>query len=337
MKAFVVTRSGLGSVEEVDSPIPGAAQVVVDVARAGICGTDVSLFQGDEARIRHARTSFPLRLGHEWSGTVSAIGDDVNTSWFGARVTGDTMLGCGHCARCLDGRHYVCEERFEIGVRRGWPGALAEKLLVPVSGLFRLPDSVTDEMGAMVEPGGNAYRAVAASGTAAGSKVLILGPGTIGLLAALFAIAAGSEVHVLGRNVEAITLARKLGVAGAWTAADVPNLPWDSVIDATDAASMPQYAVDAVEPGRRVVLIGVSDSPSLVDSRALVRKDVTAVGILGASLGLQATIDAYASGAVDPTPLIATTLGLEQLSDALNGRRAPRDGRPKILIDPQMM
>jgi threonine dehydrogenase-like Zn-dependent dehydrogenase len=237
MKAFLVTKPGVGVVGDVAPPEAGAGQVVVDVARVGICGTDVELFHFSQAKIRSHRNSYPLRLGHEWSGRVSAVGDGVDATWLGSRVTGDTMLGCGHCSRCLDGRHFVCEERYEIGVVGGWSGALAEQLMVPVSSLHRLPDALTDEMGAMVEPGGNAYRAVAASGATRGSRVLVLGPGTIGLLAAQFALAAGSEVHVLGRRDAPLKFARTLGVHGAWTEAQLPKLAWDAVIDATDGRS----------------------------------------------------------------------------------------------------
>jgi threonine dehydrogenase-like Zn-dependent dehydrogenase len=338
MKAFVVTRSGVGAVVDVPPPTAGAGQVVVDVARVGICGTDVELFHFSKAKIGRLRNSYPLRLGHEWSGRVSSLGDAVDATWLGTRVTGDTMLGCGKCDRCRDGRYYVCDERYEIGVVGGWPGALAEQLMVPASSLHRLPDALTDEMGAMVEPGGNAYRAVAASGATRGSRVLVLGPGTIGLLAAQFALAAGAEVHVLGRRDAPLKFALTMGVHGAWTQAQLPKLAWDAVIDATDGRSMPKFAVDAIEPGRRVVFIGIADKPSLVDSRRVALKDVTTVGILGGSLGLDPAIAAYDSGAVDPTPLIAGTVRLSEVARCLDGwlpQGADSQGT-KVLVDPTL-
>jgi len=331
MKAFVVTSPGTGAVADVAAPAPAAGQVVVDIARVGICGTDVGMFHSTYNRPGR----FPLRLGHEWCGRISEIGDGVDAAWLGRRVTGDTMLGCGQCHLCRSERHYVCENRHEIGVR-GWPGALAEKLLVPVSALHRLPDSVTDDMGAMVEPGGNAYRAVAASDARPGSRVLILGPGTIGLLATGFALAAGSEVHVLGITPASLALARGAGAHGVWTGSDLPDLAWDSVINATDDDSMPQFALDRVDPGGRVVFIGSAHKPTTLDAQSFVRKAVTAVGIMGGSHGLRPTIEAYENGSVDPRPLIAATIGLDAVGSVLDGDFPPSAGSgPKFLVDPK--
>jgi len=336
MRAFQVVARGHGEVVDVDAPKAGPGQVVVDVARAGVCGTDVSIYYGDEARLARNRLTYPIRLGHEWSGTVTELGEGVDPSWLGRRVTGDTLFGCGHCARCLDGRHHLCDDRYGIGVRRNSPGALAEKLLVPEVSLRALPDSVTDEQGAMVEPGANSYRAVEASGVGAGSLTLVLGSGNIGLLAAQFALAAGSEVHVIGIDDDSVALARTLGVHGTWYRDQLPARTWDAVIDATNSPDMPQFARDTVEMGRTVVLIGVSATASMVDSRSVVHKELAVHGILGGSLGLEQTIAAYASGAVDPRPLIAATVALEQVPEVLEGRAKHTTGSgPKFLVDPR--
>nr|WP_276610752.1 zinc-binding dehydrogenase [Kineococcus siccus] len=187
----------------------------------------------------------------------------------------------------------------------------------------------------MVEPGGNAVRAVDAAAAGEGSRLLVVGPGTIGLLCALFARARGAETHVLGRDAPSLDLARRLGFAGTWTADDLPRVAWDAVVDATDDAAVPSSAVDLVEPGGRVVLIGVSRTPSSVDTRRLVRGDVTAVGVLGASAGLRSAVDAYAAGVVDPAPLVAETIPLELLPDELSGRRPrPAGSPPKVHVDP---
>ena len=332
----MVTGPRESAVLEVEPPVAAAGQVVVDVARVGICGTDVEFFTGEMAYLHQGHARYPMRLGHEWAGTVAAVGPGVDQAWLGRHVTGDTMLGCGHCRLCLGGRQHVCHDRFEIGIRGGWPGALAEQVLVPANALYALPDSVDAVAGALVEPGGNAWRAVQAAGAAPGARVLVYGPGTIGLLAGLLAAAEGLEVHLAGRSQGSLAFARSLGIGPVWAAAELPDLPYDAVLDCSHGAEIPAAALARVQPGGRIVLIGLSGAPSTIDTRDLVLKDVTAVGILSASPGLADTIDRYADGRVDPRPLVAGTIGLAEVGDALAGRPLPGVGAgPKIHVDPR--
>jgi D-arabinose 1-dehydrogenase-like Zn-dependent alcohol dehydrogenase len=151
----------------------------------------------------------------------------------------------------------------------------------------------------------------------------------------MFARANGAEVHLMGRGEESLAYARSLGFEHTWTQDNLPDLPFDAVIDASNAAHLPVLALDLVEPAGRVVYLGLAGSPSHIDTRTLALKDVTAVGVLSASPGLDATIAAYASGAVDPRPLVAATVGLEQVGAVLAGERPRGAGPgPKIHIDP---
>jgi threonine dehydrogenase-like Zn-dependent dehydrogenase len=333
MRAFVINGPGRAEVIEVEPPVAGAGEVVVDVERAGVCGTDMEFFSGDMSYLATGEAAYPMRIGHEWSGVVAGLGAGVDPAWLGARVTGDTMLGCGHCARCLGGRQHLCADRYEIGIRNGWPGALAEQVPVPVKALHRLPDPVDATLGALVEPGGNALRAVRATATGPDSALLIMGPGTIGLLAAMFARARGTRVHLLGATEASLKFAASLGFTDVWTRETLPGLPFDAILDASNAPGLPAFAVERVEPGGRVVYIGISGEPSLIDTRRVVLKDITVVGILSGSPILEETIEAYASGAVDPRPLVDATVGLEAAADVLSG--ALRGVAPKIHIDPR--
>ncbi len=334
----MITGPRQAEVREVERPLAAPGEVVVDVGRAGVCGTDVEFFTGEMQYLHEGFAEYPMRIGHEWMGTVSAVGAGVESRWLGLRVTGDTMLGCGVCERCQSGRQHVCEFRTELGIRGGRPGALAEQVAVPASALVELPDAVDDAMGAMVEPGGNSWRAVAGAGLKPGDKVLILGPGTIGLLCAMFARAAGAQVHLLAAADEVLPFVRSLGFENVWTAATLPALAWAAVIDASNAAELPARALELVEPGKRVVYIGLAGSPSLVDTRLIALKDVTAVGVLSASGGLRQTIAAYASGEVDPRPLIAATVPLQGLAAVLAGERsADHAAGPKYQVAMAML
>ena len=253
---------------------------------------------------------YPLRLGHEWCGEVAAIGDGVPVEWLGRRVTGDTMLGCGHCYRCL--------ERSTTRVRRSTrdrhPRRLAGRAR-RATARSRVGAAPATRHRSMTWPGPwsnpREVRCVRLwrSALAPGRRVLIWGLGPIGLLATQFALAANAEVHVVGLTDDARALATTLGADGAWAPGELPALPWDAIIDATNDVDVPRQALDLVEPGGRVVYIGLSGEPSTIDTRELVLRDITAVGVLSGSPVVAAVIEEFASGRVDPRPLWARRSG----------------------------
>ncbi len=334
MRALVISGPGVARVEEVGEPVPGVGQVVVDVRRAGICGTDVELFTGQLAYFAQGKTRFPVRPGHEWCGVVSAVGAEVPAGWLGVRVTGDTMLGCGRCARCRAGRRHVCADRYEVGIMGGWPGALAERVLVPAWSLHRLPDALDDLSGRA----GRAGRQRLASRVGRSGRSRAADPG----LRAGHHRAADHGLRRGGGRFECTSWAStaavarwrgRLGRPGYWTADERPPVTYDAVVDCTDNHRDAGLALELAEPAGRVVFIGVSGAPSLIDSRDLVLGDRTAVGILGASAGLAPAIEHYADGRVDPSGLVDVTVGLSQAAEALAGQIGTGSGT-KIHIDP---
>ena len=340
MRALVVTSPRNAEVQEVPEPIAAPGQLLIDVERVGICGTDVELYTGEMAYHEQGHTHFPLRLGHEWAGRVVAAGSPDDESWVGTRVTGDTMLGCGHCDVCQTGHHHVCPHRFEVGIRDGWAGALAERMLIPTRFAYAIPDHVSLTAAALVEPGGNSLRAVRAAALEPGHRVLVLGSGTIGLLAAQFALAEGAEVHVGGVREGSLALARTLGVQHTWHLDDLADgraNEFDAVIEATSNDRMPALSVQLTKPAGRVVYIGLSSTPSLVDTRDIALKDVTAVGILSASPGLAGAIASFASGAVVPDPIVSEVISLTEVPSRFEGHRGVDAGPgPKVHVDPSL-
>lgn len=337
MKAFVISAPGQGEVVELAEPRPGPDEVVVEVERVGVCGTDIEFFHGSMAYLHTGEARYPMRIGHEWCGVVCGVGSEVDRSWIGRRVVGDTMLGCGHCDRCADERWHLCANRSEVGIRNGRPGALAEQLAVPVSSLHGLTDAIDPTLGALIEPGANALRAVRAASLAPGARALVVGPGTIGLLTAMLAVVLDVEVHVLGIPGPSLEFARTFDFAGTWTADDLPNLGFDAVIDASGGSEVPAQAIELVEPGRRVVLVGLAGTPSVVDSRRIALQELTVVGLLGGSDALAGTIELYASGKVDPRDIVAATSGLRDAAMVLAGKRPAGAGPgPKFHFDPQL-
>jgi threonine dehydrogenase-like Zn-dependent dehydrogenase len=125
----------------------------------------------------------------------------------------------------------------------------------------------------------------------------------------------------MGKTDRTLAFARTLNFAGVWKEAELPPVPWDAVIDASNAPSLPGLALDLVEPGKRIVYVGLAGTPSPIDTRTMALKDVTAVGILAASQGLAGTIEHYAAGDLDPRPLVAATIGLDHVGSVLAGWR----------------
>lgn len=339
MRALQVHRPRQAEVVVVADLEPKAGELLLDVERVGICGTDVELYTGEMAYFQQGRTTFPLRLGHEWVGVVRQVGEGVDSSWLGKRVTGDTMLGCGDCERCNNSKSYLCKDRIELGITDGWDGALAEKVLIPERYAYEIPSTISVTAAAMIEPAGNALRAVEACNLKEHQKVLILGAGTIGLLAAQFALAKKFDVYIASHRESSLALARDVGVIHTFTIDEIiigQDQIFNAVIDASSIDSIPNLALKKVIPGGRVVLIGLSSTPSNIDTRDVVLQDVTVVGILSASPGLKGAIEYFASGAVNPELLVSEVISLEEVASRLEGKRGDGAGPgPKIHVDPR--
>ena len=340
MRALVVVSPGVAEVQEISEPVASPGELLVAVERVGICGTDVELYTGEMAYIEQGYTTFPLRLGHEWAGRVVATGSPDDAGWMGKLVTGDTMLGCGRCSYCQSGHQHVCPDRNELGIRGDWAGALAELMVIPTRFALAIPDTVSLAAAALVEPGGNSLRAVQAAAIEPGQRVLIIGAGTIGLLCAQFALAEGADVFLAGVRSGALALARELGVRNVLTIAELEDgfdNAFDSVIDATSLESVPEMCIRLVRPAGRLVYIGLSSTPSTVDTRDIVLRDISVVGILSASPGLAGAIAAFASGAVVPDRLVSEVVALDEVPSRLEGQRGENVGPgPKVQVDPRL-
>lgn len=336
MRAFVITGPSRAEILAVPEPLPSPGVVVVDVERVGVCGTDIELFKGTMPYLHDGNAHYPLRPGHEWVGRVSHVASDADEAWLGVRVTGDTMLGCGVCHRCRNGRHHVCAHRQEIGVRGGWPGALAEKLPVPTGALHRIPEDMSAANGAAVEPAGCSWRGVDAARVRAGQQIAIWGPGTLGLLALQIALDRGANVDMVGLDPRSLDLAVHLGARAGLTPGEVDGRSWDAVIETTGSPSVPAHALEHVDDGGRLALLGIATDPSPADLRDAVLRDITICGLLSPSAGLDPAIKLMQARRLDIKPLLGPVAPLDEAVDVLHRLAAARGGRPKLQIDPRI-
>ena len=260
---------------------PGPGEVIVAVGATGVCGTDVHIYEwtgGYEVM----RGAMPVTIGHEFAGTVAAIGEGVRGLAIGAPVAVRPSVVCGQCVACRAGNPDHCTQRRGIGVTRD--GGLAPLVRVPAENAVRVPPEMPIEIAALTEPMTVSAEAVANGDVKPGSRVLILGPGNIGQGAALFARAAGAaEIVIVGRNDEArLERLRRMGFTNtldiAETSFETALAPFlakgkfDVVIEATGAPAVVQQGLDVLAKRGILVVVGIHPKPVSVDLLRLVRE-----------------------------------------------------------------
>ena len=202
MRALVKTGDGPGlSLEEVAAPRPGPNDVIVNVVKASICGTDLHIFDWDE----WAQGTIPIgmAIGHEFAGVIAEVGEEVTGIGVGDRVSAEGHITCGHCRNCRAGRRHYCRNAEGIGVNRA--GAFADQVAVPAVNVFPLPDDVSDDIGSILDPLGNATH-TALSFDLVGEDVLITGAGPVGLMATAIARHVGAR-YIVATDVNDFRLA----------------------------------------------------------------------------------------------------------------------------------
>jgi L-iditol 2-dehydrogenase len=269
---------------ESQKPSPKPDEILIAVARVGICGSDLHAYHG-----RHPFIELPIVPGHEFAGTVVETGANVHDFAPGQRVTLEPSLVCGECYNCTHGRYNICEKLQVVGCQTS--GAMSEYLAVPASKTMGLPDSVTWDQAVMIEPLAVGVHAVRVARVQAGTNVLILGAGTIGLMALQAAKALGAgQVMITDLIQDRLDLATKLGadhavnpsrtdLAQALEAAFGPQRA-DVILECVGIATTARDAVRVARKGTRIVLVGVFEEEVLVNLGLVQDRELELVGTL---------------------------------------------------------
>ncbi|GAA2901353.1 2,3-butanediol dehydrogenase [Pseudonocardia halophobica] len=318
-------------VREVTRPDPGPGEVLLDVAYAGVCGSDLHrIYDWDPVPAGSV-------LGHEFSGRVAGLGADVVGWSAGDRVTVLPVDPCGACPAC-SGRGGICRAGLARGPGLGRPGGYAEAVVVPAGMLVRLPDGVDDQAGAFVEPLAVACRAVRQSGARPGSRVAVLGGGPIGLTVALVLRARGAEAV---RLVEPNPARRERAAASAPVAEDLAvavdelGHPLDVVLDCTGHFAAATGAFPFVRDGATVVVVGLCGTPATVDLGTLVRAEIVLRGTLAYERqDFDAAIAALAEGAVPWRSVVTDVRPLEQANAVVRDLHGTASPQLKVLLSP---
>lgn len=332
MRVAVLNRPGQLELQE--RPVPEAApgHVLVAVRSVGVCGSDVHYFQ--HGRIGDFVVRDPLVLGHEVSGRVVAAGPGVDPGRVGRRVAIEPGAGCGRCSQCRAGRYNLCPD-MRFFATPPVDGAFGEYVLVRADLAFDLPDRVSDNAAALLEPLSVGIWANGKAGIAPGGSVLIAGAGPIGLVTAQVATARGATTIVVSDIApHRLPAAERSGATAALPASDVPDAcrDFDAFIDCSGAPGAIAAGIRALGPAGRAVLVGMGPDELVLPFGFIQRREITVTGTFRYAHTWPAAIALAASGAVSLDELVTDRFPLAQAEQAL--RAVTREGTIKPVVEP---
>ncbi|TXS34609.1 dehydrogenase, partial [Streptomyces sp. ms191] len=317
-RSVVVEAPGQHRLVEGRVPEPGAGEVRLRVAAAGICMSDREVYEGrrDPGYVR-----YPLVPGHEWSGTVDAVGAGVDASLLGRKAVAEGFRACGVCARCRAGETSLCTAGYaETGFTE--PGAFADHVVVPARLLHPLPDDADLRAAALLEPAAVVAAAVRAGRPRPGERVAVVGAGTLGLLAVqLLAAATPAELAVVEPRAARGEQALRHGASELLTPreAEAATGRFDLVVETAGAPTTAAASCLLARRGGRVVLTGMFTAGATgIDPVHLSLSQLEVRSVFGASSSAWTdAVRAFSLGLLDPAPLISHEFPLERFAEAI--------------------
>lgn len=331
-------------IDDVDAPSPGPGEVLIDVGACGICGSDLAEYLHGP---RHGDEHLPYTMGHEFGGTVAAVGEDVDLTP-GTEVGVNPLVACEDCRCCDEGQYNRCRNLEVIGAQR--PGAYAEQVLAPAGNVMPLPDALSPADAAVAEPFTVAYHGLLRSPLRPGDAAVVVGTGPIGIALVQLAAAAGaSPVIASGHREVRRELARESG-------ADVVVDPRETdlgarVREVTDAGADVSFevagngsaledAIGATRAGGHTTVLGVFEGPVEIDPMEFVNHERTIGGSAAYETGPLAdrefgeVYEMLARGELDGDALVTSRIGLEEITAGFESLGDSEGGEVKVLVEP---
>jgi 2-desacetyl-2-hydroxyethyl bacteriochlorophyllide A dehydrogenase len=329
-RALVVDRPGTIAIRRRPELEPGPGEVVIRPAFCGVCGTDLELLRGD---VDPAFVEYPLTIGHEWSGTIEAVGPGVERIAPGGRCVAECIVPCGRCSFCRAGATNICETYDELGFTR--EGGASDQVVVPERLVHSLAADVSLEEAALVEPCSVVLRVLERAAPSKGDRVLVIGDGTIGLLAAyLVGIWSPSSVEMIGQRPDQAALAKAVG-ATRFTTGDRPEGTFDLVIEAAGVPEAVGTAIAAARRGGTIGLLGLPPTGAAIELPAdlLVNNDLTIAASFGyTSATWGRVVGLLNTGRLRPGRIVTHRFPLEHYPLALEALQATEGPRGKVLL-----
>lgn len=334
MRASVLHAVRDVAVEERPVPAPGPDEVLVQVASVGVCGSDVHYYR--HGRIGDHVVRSPLVLGHEAGGRIVAVGEDVAASRIGERVSIEPGVPCRHCVYCRRGAYNLCPD-VRFFATPPVDGAFCEYVAVASDFVYAVPDSLSDDAAALLEPLSVGVWANRKAGVGVGSGVLVAGAGPVGLLVAQVARALGArEVVVSDVDVHRRGLATELGAARTLDPAHgtpaEQGVDVDAFIDCSGAAAAVAAGFGAVRRAGAVVLVGMGSHEMTLPVSLIQNRELVVTGTFRYANTWPEAISLAASGAVDLDRLVTGHVDLDHAEDAL--APDPADRHVKVVVRP---
>jgi len=332
MKTLAKTKREPGIwMAEAPKPEVGPNDVLIRIRKTAICGTDMHIFNWDDWAQK--TIPVPMHVGHEYVGTVEAMGAEVRGLKIGQRVSGEGHIVCGHCRNCRAGRRHLCRNTVGVGVNR--PGAFAEYLVIPAVNAFPIPDDIPDEIAAILDPFGNAAH-TALSFDLVGEDVLITGAGPIGIMAAAICRHVGAR-HVVITDVNdyRLELAKKMGAHRTVNIAReklrdiMPSLNmvegFDVGLEMSGVPAAFRDMLDVMNHGGKVAMLGIPPGDTAIDWTQVIFKGLTIKGIYGREMfETWYKMIALIQGGLDLSPMITHRFDVK---DYLEGFRTMGSGK----------
>lgn len=343
MRALVLTHPSRFSYEDVPEPQLGPLDVLVAVKACGICGSDVHGMDGSTGRRRP-----PIVMGHEAAGVIARTGRDVKGWEVGDRVTFDSTIYCGTCEFCRRGEVNLCDHRRVLGVsceEYRQPGAFAEYVAVPQHILYRLPEGLSFEQAALIEPFTIALHAVRRAAPQMNDTVVIIGCGMIGLaLLQTMRLAGCGKVIVVDTAEDRLVQAKGLGADVAIDSSREEALPTilkltgnvgvAQAFEAVGVAPTVDLAVRAVRKGGTVTLVGNVSPKVELPLQLVVTRELTLHGSCASAGEYPACLDLMARGRLDPAPLLSAVAPLAEGASWFERLHARERGLLKVILSP---
>lgn len=321
MKAIQVEKPGKLDIVELDKPvIENKNEVIVKVKNIGICGSDVHIYHGS-----NPFTVYPRVIGHEVSGVVEEIGQDVTSLQKGELVALEPITYCGECYACRNGQPNVCDSLEVFGVHRD--GGMAEYLKAEEKNWHKVPENVTEEAAALMEPMTIGAQATFRGEVREGDTVFVIGAGPTGIACLLQAKQRGAKVFISDFNQNRLDYAKSIGADATIQPSDVDvekeivkltdGELANVVIDAVGLPQTFQQAVELASIAGRVVTLGFNEQPSSIPSLLLTKKELKVVGSRLQTHQFTKVIEQVGNGALDPTQIISHRYDMEQIKEAM--------------------